>query len=204
MLDTSLSYRGLRVYPRGFLGAAVGIVATPAIRPHEARIKHHVYHPNMFQVKRPTVEVNQNVENAWSHFLRNSCSTMNFDFREKILLVALEAFGTTDFKSWVDTQFKGPSTGELHAKFIEDTLGFIVTGQRDMSLQNWEAVLTMADVETNITKHTELIKEFFIDPNTKAPVNFKLTDVLIRWCSQEGGIEDLVQTLHVLFGDIVS
>jgi hypothetical protein len=182
----------------------VGIVAAPAIRPHEAIIKQHAYHPNMFQAKRPVVEVNQNVENAWTHFLKNSGSTMNFDFREKILLVALEAFGTMDFKAWVDTQFKGPSTGELHAKFIEDTLGFILTGKREMSLQNWEAVLTMADIETNITQHTENIKAFFLDSTGKTPVNYRLQDVLIRWCGQEGGIEDLVQTLHVLFGDIVS
>jgi hypothetical protein len=204
MRDLAPVFKGYRIYPRGFLGAALGIQPKPIVKPHEARVRTHQFNPAMFQAPRVDVEVNHNVEEIWSRMLRHSYSTLDFNFREKVLIVALGAFGTTDFRQWVYTQFEGPSTGELHAEFVEDTLKFILTGKRKMTVTNWESLLTLSDITTNVTAHSKQINEFFTNPDTKQTINLKLTDVLIRWCSHEGGFEDLVQTLHVLFGDIVN
>ena len=30
--------------------------------------------------------------------------------------------------------------------------------------------------------------------------SFRLSDTLVNWCSQENGIEDVLMTIHILFG----
>lgn len=204
MRDAAQSFSGFRVYPRGFLGASLGVNAQTALRPYHERIQSHVYHPDMLKRPKLEVEINRNVEKIWSRFLGHEGALWNFEFRETVLKIALGAFGTEDFKQWVDVQFKGPATGELHADFIYDTLNFIQTGQRKLTLMNWIPMLTLSEAGSNITvADKEIIKSFFIDSRNGLAKNIKLVDVLQRWCSHPGGFEDLVQSLHVLFGDIV-
>jgi hypothetical protein len=204
MPDKAPTYQGFRIYPRGFLGASLGTTAQQILRPYQEKVLTHQFHPEMFKAPKSAVEVNHNIEQIWSHLLRYNHAILDFDYRQKVLLVALNAFGTDDFMKWTMAQFAGPSTGELHAEFIEDTLDFIMTGKRKLHLTSWLPLLTLSDLNTNVTVPSEKIKTFFVEPETKVARNVKLIDVLQRWCSHEGGFEDMIQTLHILFGDIIA
>lgn len=206
MLNTAQvpRFQGYRIYPRGFLGADLGMTPKDVLRPYEHRLGHHQYHPDMFRAPKASVEINKNVETAWVHMLRHGAATGDFDFRQNVLTIAMGAFGTNDFLEWTNMQISGPSTGHLHVEFIEDTLRFITTGKRHMTVTNWLGILGISDLGSNVTTKSEDIAAFFIHPLNNTVTNTKLVEVIQRWCSHEGGIEDLVQTLHVLFGDIVS
>jgi len=204
MPDKAPVFNGFRIYPRGFLGASLGATPQQVLRPYQEKVLTHQFHPEMFQAPKSPVEVNHNIEQIWSHLLRYNHAVLDFDYRQKVLLVALNAFGVDNFQTWTMAQFAGPSTGEMHAEFLEDTLAFIMTGKRKMQLVNWLPLLTLSDLNTNVTIPTEEIKAFFVDPQSNRARNVKLIDVLQRWCSHEGGFEDMIQTLHILFGDILA
>lgn len=202
MRDQAPLFQGFRIYPRGFLGASVGIDGSLSDRPFMSQIQTHQYHPEMFQPPKMPKEVNNNVERLWQTVLDKQGIVGSFEFREKILQVAFEAFGTISFFDWIAVQLKGPSTGDMHIEFLKDTMKFIMTGKRKLSLHSWTDVLTLSSITSNETVTEAEIASFFVNADTKQGMNIQLIDVIQRWCAQEGGFEDLVQTLHVLFGSI--
>lgn len=204
MPDVAASAVGLRVYPRGFLGGNIGVPMKPTKRPFEELVLRHQYHPGMFSLPKLPVLANHNIENITSKFLKQSMAILDVEFRELVLKVALGAFGTQDFRQWIYAQHDAGTTGELHIDFLQDTLNFIQYGKRDLSLSNWLPMLTLADVGSNVTPVEERVKLFFSDPETERERNASLVDVIQRWCSQDGGFEDMIQTLHVLFGEIAT
>ncbi len=188
------------IYPRGFLGARLGKPVEKTLRPFEDVVRSHHYHVDMFNQPSPTIQVNANVEALYSQHMQGTGATLSFDFREKVLQVALEAFGTSDFKHWFISQHRSPATGDLHRRFLDDILAFIVTGRRNMALETWAALLTYSDIDGNITPLTpEVIDMFDRSFGKDQPVS--LVDVMVMWCSQPNGIEDLLHTLHILFGN---
>lgn len=204
MPDVAASSMGFRVYPRGFLGGNIGVPLKPTTRPYQDQIQKHQFHPGMFSLPKQQVLANHNIEHISSKFLKQSMAILDPEFREKVLMVALGAFGTQDFRQWINAQHEAGTTGELHICFLQDTLNFIQYGRRDLSVTGWLPMLTLSDVGSNVTPMSEETKKFFIDPETGRERNASLVDVLQRWCSQDGGFEDLIQTLHVLFGEIAT
>jgi hypothetical protein len=201
MPDTAPAYKGFRVYPRGFLGASLGEQIKPTERSAASQLRSYQYHPDWFKNQVNPKEVNQNIEALWAALNDSYGAADSMEFREKILRVALNAFGTKDFVEWINIQMNGPSTGDMHMKFLHETLTFIETGKRGMSLHNWGAMLSLSEITHNETPNEGQFNWFFITGD-KRPKNTTLIDVIQRWCSQPSGFIDLAHTLHVLFGEV--
>lgn len=197
MPDLAPTYKGFRVYPRGFLGAALGDLIKAPERAYSSQLKMHTYHPDWFKNAKTTREVNRNIESMWRHMNDHHLAIDDIEFREKILKIALNAFGASDFHQWVSIQMSGPSTGDIHMDFLQDTLNFIDTGRRRMNLHTWTTMLSMTEITHNETPDEGQFAWFF-----KGNRNVKLVDVIQRWCGQPNGFADLAQTLHVLFGEV--
>jgi hypothetical protein len=201
MPDTAPSYKGYRIYPRGFLGASLGEQIKPTERAGAAALKTHNYHPDWFKGLTNPKEVNRNIESMWRHMNDHHHSIDDMEFREKVLRIALNAFGTSDFLEWVMIQQNGPSTGDMHMEFLRNTLEFIQTGKRAVGLHAWTTMLSTMDITHNQTKDDGSFTWFFVDDN-KSARNVALIDVIQRWCSHPNGFADMIQTLHVLFGEV--
>lgn len=205
MADNAPLYKGFRVYPRGFLGASLGEQIKQAERPFAGSLKTHTYHPDWFKPAQAPREVNRNIENMWRKAQEHRFVFDDINFREELLKIALQAFGTMSFQEWVSINQQGPSTGDMHMEFIQDTLQFIQTGKRSMNLHSWTMMLSLSEVTHNDTPNEGQFKWFFVNENAFGPQrcrNQSVVDVIQRWCSQEGGFIDMAQTLHVLFGEI--
>jgi hypothetical protein len=201
MPDTAPAYKGFRVYPRGFLGASLGEQIKPTERSAAASLRSYQYHPDWFKAPASAKEINQNIEALWAK-LNDSYGAMDsMEFREKVLRIALNAFGTQNFYDWINVQISGPSTGDIHMRFLQDMLEFIETGKHQMSLHNWSGLLSLSEITHNETPNEGQFNWFFITGD-KRPKNMQLVDVIQRWCSQPNGFIDLAHTLHVLFGEV--
>lgn len=177
----------LQLYPRGFLGEAF-VSGAAALSPD--RPKKPVAHPN--------------VEGLYDRYIKRIGETISPEFRKEVLIVALKAFGTPNFELWVSSQRQSPAVGDTHNQFIDDTLHFIAEGRRSMRVENWDALVTSDDSGERLSGHTEFAKEFFGFPSNgyhREPRNRELIDVIQQWCSKPGGIEDMLCTMHVLFGN---
>ena len=102
-----------------------------------------------------------------------------------------------DFSQWLYGQLDGEFLYGRRLDFLEDTLRFITMGRRNVSVQNWNDLLedfpeTAVHINRN-TAEAQLKRAF--------PVALTTVDVIVNWCSQPGGFDDMVCTLDILFGE---
>lgn len=133
------------------------------------------------------------VEALYKLFINRTVSTTSWQFRARVVTCAARLFG--NFHQWLALQAVGNDfIYDLNFEFLKDTVQFIRTGHRDMSVFNWQELLM---------EHPDA------RPGAASPRRldeFRLTDsaefenVIGMWCSKEGGFEDMICTVHVLYG----
>lgn len=129
----------------------------------------------------------------------------DFDFRERILDAAYKSFGTYNLFQWLTMQSEKPTISELHARFLYETLDFLMGDTpRSIDQSSWLRLIE-AD-EKPVTVRLDFKKYFKSDVNSneisypeKLPT--KLEGIIQRWVTKERGFEDLLLSLFVIFGD---
>lgn len=190
------------LYPRGFVGFNIGL--EPKVRGtsmlgliNGLRLNKPVL------TKNKTFVSNTEVENIWRQFKSGDKFLNSFSFRKKILQTALAAFGTMSFYEWCLLQAENPYATDMQKRFINDTLSFIKTGRRSVTIASWLTLVNVVDEASSTTTEVQIqIEEFF---GTRLPIHAQqekqLPAVICKWLTNKNGFEDLVGTLHVLFGD---
>lgn len=194
----------LRLFPRGFLGADIRPQIQRTPKPFADKVLLQTFHVEDFKTVNKDLFANATIEALYAKYIKQSATTGDFAFREDILQAALAAFGTDNFEFWFASQHKSPACGDLHSRFLTDTLMFINEGRRDMSLETWASLLIITAENDPVGPMTEYAKNFFgMNSNrfSQGRQNTMVVDVLQKWCSQPGGMEDMLGTLHLLFGN---
>jgi hypothetical protein len=198
-----VSNGGFTIYPRGFLGAILAPQIEKQPAPFESEYRKLQNNLNLFQSSPGQISTNGNVESLYSKYIRNTYKAASFDFQKLVLITALSAFGTDAFDFWYLKQLESPSVGDLHRRFLDDCLNFITTGRREMDLTTWDSLLDYSDSGEMRTGVSEVAAEFFgitTNGQVRQRRNTMLVEVLQEWCSRPNGLEDLLCSLHVLFG----
>ncbi len=195
-------FGSFKLYPRGFLGA----IRPPVLmkKAGSSRSTKLQYDNTLFDTNDTKVVVaNTAIEDLYARWVRGEATTDRFDFRDEVLQQVMWAFGTPDFEGWFKAQYNSPAFGVDHRNFLDDTLRFLMEGTRMVELHTWDMVLESTDErvqEDTLGDHARRFfnKEFVsnLSPSGKTP----LIDVVQLWCSQPGGINDLLATVHILFG----
>lgn len=196
---------GFILYPRGFFGAELKPSIKKHLNPFSSEVKRLQPSISLFHNQRSgdQIKVNEDVEALYAQMITRVVTFDDFEFREAVLVTALNAFGTQQFDFWYSQQQYIPSAGNLHREFLEDTLQFIETGTRSQHMQTWNDLINSNDTGHRQTVMSQKAIEFFgISSNgiRREPRNSNLVDVLCNWTSQPGGFSDLLFTLHILFG----
>jgi hypothetical protein len=187
------------IYPRGFAGFDIGLPIR-VIKPTQQQILNSVLHHRNLNRANKAVISNTDVESLWKQLTSGDRFVNSFAFRESILIAGLKSFGTLDFLKWVQLQEENPYLGPNHIRFINDTLGYINGSPRSLNIQNWLILLAGEKPTTDSVKIN--VEEFF---RTNKPIHMRqnpsLKEHLINWTRRPGGFEDLLGTMHILFGD---
>lgn len=118
-----------------------------------------------------------------------------WDFQKRVLQEALRLFGGN--YNWFIMQDTNAQRTDWNYKFLLDTIRFIATGRRELSIHSWPMMITDEPVagqqliggRADIQK---LFKTLALATSTEA--------MLQKWCMQPKGFDDLMFTLHILFG----
>jgi len=191
------------IYPRGFLGDRAGESVDRLIQrpdPIFRAVQHTFKFPEQPNVKAYS---NKMIDKLYAAYINRSGDTTSIEYREKVLKCALMAFGTMQFDLWYAKQFVSPSVGDTHHRFLDDTLRFIETGKRDMYLDTWRALIRYNDIPDARPPLTPFAADFFgisTPGYNRVAKPADLISIIQRWTSQPNGFEDLLCTLHILFG----
>lgn len=193
----------LKPYPSGFLGSStVAQTATDNLQGITAAVNQMFNRANTSKIN----EHNSNLEvnSIWSTVLSGGNEHNSFEFKQRILKAALNAFGTDYFIQWLSVQAQHPEYTKSHHDFIDETISFIYYGKkRQLAFSNWALILTANKVENNTIKYSELQTAWMQEASNKH--GFKnssktINDLVYDWVRCPKGIEDLTSSLFVLFG----
>jgi hypothetical protein len=193
---------GWRLYPRGFVG---GIPATKMERmePQTATIAHSQGRIVVTQAGDSELCVSDDVEQLYAAYITRSGRVTTMEFRDKVLKAAMNAFGSASFFRWYSEQRVSPGMGDLQYRFLVDTLGYLQGKARSMDMPMWESLITTAQAVDVPRSYVDAADAFFgAKPHEpRARQNDSVINALQLWCMRPNGIEDLLQSLHLLFGN---
>lgn len=127
----------------------------------------------------------------------------SFEYREAVLKKAISLFGESfsgNFIEWFRIQKESPAFSYLHQRYLHETLQFIFNrAPRKMSHNNYSRMLHVGANNAIFATSKE---------DTEAELNHCLTSLrsasvaslLESWTESVEGLQDMVATLHVIFG----
>lgn len=187
------------LYPRGFYGYDAGlpkIDTTPSAYDTALAL---MYRKNIRHGTKDLV-TNDEVNKLYQLAISHGPGVNTIAYRERLLLVALKAFGTTSFYDWCKLQDENENLNGTHVRFLNDTLQFIAKGTRSTSISNWERIVSTKAKRLATSGQQFLYKDFFkLNQVALFRRPLSITNTIQSWVSQPGGYEDLVRTLYILF-----
>lgn len=131
------------------------------------------------------------VDLLYGMLIDKACSTGTWNFRKSVIDLALTLFG--NFNAWVSSHRENPEIAGMNRRFIEDTLRYIETGERELRIENWIELVSEGQPVIHLAGiHENVAPRLWQSPST--------AKCLQQWCSHQDGVEDLLGTLHLLFG----
>lgn len=113
----------------------------------------------------------------------------NWAFARRVVACARRLFDN-NFRAWLREQDQNTKLSDNARGFLNDTVTFINTGVRPVSIGARMRILVREQSYTSVDPGSAAIK----------PVVDLMANPLTQWMRQEEGIVDLVLTLNVLFG----
>lgn len=129
----------------------------------------------------------------YRRFFNPEEKTDSWDFKCEGIQLALDLIGPSP-ADWLKAQAESPYTHGRLREFLEDTIHYINTGRRKMSIQSWTGLVANETVE----KCPPCVKKAGPLPSVHAR---DTADWVAQWCSIPGGFQDMVCTLNLLFGE---
>lgn len=140
---------------------------------------------------------NKDVEALYSRFANDHRLIRQFEFREELFKLAKIVFGNQSFATWVTVQLQSPHLTATHRRFINDTMEYIYSGDREVSCENWMGLIYPRDATAADAKTAILVKDYFAGSCPKLPNGF--IDLIAQWTQHTYGTTDLLHFLAIVF-----
>lgn len=136
----------------------------------------------------------ETVELLYHAWFDKSVKNTGWTYYRKVLEAAIRVFGNMD--QWFHEQLSNTALPSRNRAFIIDTLDYLETGKRELSVQLW---LDMIDEGGDLYNADRVSAILLKNPKIQK------TDVysarrLHSWVSKPNGMEDLITSMHLLFG----
>ena len=167
----------VKQFPRGYGGGQVQAVETHEIRPGDPEVK-----ALWIEFTKPTPENKFSTWKNTQRVLKTAMRLFNYNGANYLTKIDSES---------LDYDYK--------KEFILDTIRYIGTGKRKMSMSTWSTLIT-DHPEGSASEEDEA--DFFTKAFSENNVPTRIDNMIQKWCSYPGGLNDLMYTLNLLFGEI--
>jgi len=137
------------------------------------------------------------VHELFVEFTNHPKKAITWEFQKRVISLAQELFQGE--YSWFIRQDSNALLKDQNYAFVLDTVRFIATGRRRFSIHTWPALVTYEVPVFNESVQGRrdiylLTEELHVPIQTEAFIQ--------KWLSQKDGFNDMVYTLHLLFGSV--
>lgn len=150
-------------------------------------------HPNPITV----VDGDVTVDDLYKIYLSGRVNHQGWRFRKEVINAAARLF--RNFPFFINLQRDNPHLYGYNYDFLQDTVNYIATGKRRLSIQAWKELMSEHMPPSGDYKTRTV---FVVVPEAKYLLNSSTGDVISKWCQNQNGIEDLLLTMVILFGRV--
>lgn len=137
------------------------------------------------------------VTTIYDQVMQRKVNHNGWAFQKRVLQVAMNCF--SNFPQFITAQKNNPFLYGYNYEFLIDTLRYIQTGRRKVSVQNWLALLMENHQPNNAWRERTTSREIHDFLTTVGSEDAK---VVSAWVSWPGGLNDLVVSLYIMFGEV--
>jgi hypothetical protein len=165
----------LKRYPRGYLTSTLDALA------------------DSNDVEIADVACDSRIEDLYKSWSTRVSNTESWKFKKLVVARCAQLFG--DFYHWLIIQSAdNDNIYDLNFEFLKDTVQYIRTGVRSAQLQTWkELLLEYPEPQIGCASKVRSRELMLTDAR-------EFENVIGKWCSYDGGFEDMLCTALVLFG----
>lgn len=194
----------LHLYPSGFLGRSLpGPDPRPSVQEPDPSATF-----NSFRVEDKPKQIrryNTRIEQLFEKYQAGTRSLSSFAFRQEFFEAAFESFHGALIGDWILRQPSSPEFTQLHAGFLEDTVCFITKGRRKTSVTLYRDLFarqrqTQLEHDRIGLTATTLSELSYLRTFDSSGDQARWPEVFARWVGRDGGLDDFVMTLGLLFG----
>lgn len=137
------------------------------------------------------------VVSIYREYINSTAKFTTWSFRKRVVAVALALFDPEDGFDFLG-QDKNPRAVDYNYEFIVDTLRYIATGKRKFNTHLWLEMMTqLPEANSFDVRHRNTIQKTF----EEAGLSTNPVELVQKWCAHKGGIEDMICSMHLLFGE---
>lgn len=140
------------------------------------------------------------VVELWRDYTTPGCRENGWTFYRRAIRLAMTLFSTQE--NFFKAADRNPSIHGYNYEFIMDTVRFIVTGQRNISVHMWPDLVNHSDEGMIDVDRRHTMLDFL--KGYSSSMDQSTTGLIQRWIAQPDGINDLIHSLNILFGDITT
>ena len=131
----------------------------------------------------------------YTNFPRRSA---HWEFKGRVIKLASKILGSFGAMNWFLFQDLNDSLHSQNVNFIKDTLRFIATGRRRISIHSWPMLVT-SDYASGVGEDTSIgIREHMV--SIDLDIRLDNDELIQKWLSHPKGFDDLMYTMNILFG----
>jgi hypothetical protein len=164
----------VKVFPRGYSGGQVGSLGTHSLRNGDDIITQ-----------------------LYQEFTSHDNKSLGWEFRRRVIAEVKRLLSGN--VNWFIKQDSNAMVTKYSYEFLLDTLRFIATGRRRLSIFTWPDLVGShpAGGLENVSERREIADMF-----EKLLLSTSADALIQRWCSQKGGFDDMMYSINLLFGDV--
>lgn len=140
-----------------------------------------------------------NVMILYREFVNPGFETRTWLFKRSVVELALRVFDRKRGFDFAEQDHNAHLSG-FNYKFLLDTLRYIATGRRSMDVHMWGDLMEQT---TTVPEHVVVGRSAILNRIAEYKLDMKPTALIQQWLTHKDGLEDLIITMHLMFGDRV-
>jgi hypothetical protein len=130
----------------------------------------------------------------WSEYTGQEIRSQTWVFRRKVLAVARKYM-----RGFFLKQDRNEELQDYNYDFLIDTLRFIVEGRRHIGVFSWLQLVNHQPAKAMDVSERSGIRDYLKQHDL---LDMSFDEMIQKWCSHPGGVDDMMVSLNVIFGDV--
>lgn len=144
------------------------------------------------------VEGDKRVDVLFLEYVNATAGSIHWEFRSRFIRLTQDLLKGD--VNWFLKQDGNPIITDMRMAFLLDTVRFIHTGKRRVSIYSWNSMLEMDNGATVDVLKRQDMREHFKDLDATTHESMTNDTFIQKWLTHKGGFDDMAFTINYLFG----